>query len=327
MSILNVKPGKYSFVSSLSDDKNIPVPEASITRSLTVRKFEDAIPHIQFTMVNTGANILLQLTLVRFLNCAIAFAGSASSPLRFAANALTDTADVSINYLLTDSPLDHNQFQVCIRIFNEISQQLALKLSCIPSSQRAVTLRNMRKGNYTIFLQLKPLDTTTSSEITQSAMDLSSLVMFSSEIQQALLVASVEEVLPSLTLQDSLREYAASASTSTADVTISYQIQGIPSAITQVQTCLQIFESEADKMLLQLTCVPREHTEFTLSRMKVGLYKALLTLRNELVPSQLYPSTVQTVLIDIRLPVEFVPSYDWQPLRPWHTIPAAIETR
>jgi hypothetical protein len=38
-------------------------------------------------------------------------------------------------------------------------------------------------------------------------------------------------------------------------------------------------------------------------------------------------STEVTMKVEVRTPEEFVPSYDWQPLHPWHTIPSGLETR
>ena len=43
--------------------------------------------------------------------------------------------------------------------------------------------------------------------------------------------------------------------------------------------------------------------------------------------SNSYESTQRQVEIDIRVLVEFRPSYVWQRLHAWHTIPSGIETR
>eukprot|EP00597_Dinobryon_sp_UTEXLB2267_P005564 CAMPEP_0170078678 /NCGR_PEP_ID=MMETSP0019_2-20121128/15237_1 /TAXON_ID=98059 /ORGANISM="Dinobryon sp., Strain UTEXLB2267" /LENGTH=331 /DNA_ID=CAMNT_0010291731 /DNA_START=1499 /DNA_END=2494 /DNA_ORIENTATION=+ len=224
---------------------------------------------------------------------------------------------------MNESPLNYDDFLVCIRIMIATTDQVALKLSCLQSSQRAITLRNMRRGEYTVYLQLQPKFNTDSS----TDMELKSLIMSKSEVSLPLQVSYISELLPTLNLPSSLKEYATNAETSTADVTLSYRILGLPSAVSQVQTCLQVIDGNTNALLLKSTCVPREHTEFTLSRMKAGKYKALLTLRNELDPSKSYENTTKAVEIDIRPPVEFTPSYNWQPLHAWHTIPSGIETR
>ena len=200
-----------------------------------------------------------------------------------AANSLTNSADATFEYSFSDSPLPLESFIVCIRIWNNATEQLALKLSCIPSSQRTITLRNMKRGDYTIFMQLK----LSAPSESPSEADLDTLVMTKSEISIPLSVADISNLLPQLQLPDSLKEYAANTITGTADVTFSYSLLGVPSAVSQVQACLQIADlNNGNKIILKSTCVPREHTQFTLSRMKVGHYKALLTLRNELNPSK-----------------------------------------
>jgi len=236
---------------------------------------------------------------------------------------LTDSADVTFEYTLNESPLNYEDFRVCIRIIITATEQEALKLSCLQSSQRAITLRNMRRGEYTVYLQLQSTFGTDSS----ADLELQSLIMSKSEVSLPLQVSYISDLLPTLSIPSSIKEYATDGGTSTADVTLSYRILGLPSAVSQVQTCLQIIDANTNKLLLKSTCVPREHTEFTLSRMAAGKYTALLTLRNELDPTKNYEKTTKAVEIDIRSPVEFSPSYNWQPLHAWHTIPSGIETR
>ena len=156
------------------------------------------------------------------------------------------------------------------------TEQVALKLSCIPSTQRTITLKNMKRGEYNIYLQLKMASAESPADIALNA-----LIMAKSEKAVVLSIGDVASLLPTLVMQDTLQEYAANP-TSTADVTFTYRLKGLPSAVAQVQACLQILDLFTNTVILKSTCVPREHTEFTLSRMKVGRYKALLTLRNDL---------------------------------------------
>lgn len=110
---------------------------------------------------------------------------------------------------------------------------------------------------------------------------LNTVIMVKSEKTIFLSIGDVVSLLPTLIMQDTLQEYAANPA-STADVTFTYKLQGLLSAVAQVQACLTIFDLSTNTLILKPTCVPREHTEFTLSRMKVGRYKAILTLRNDL---------------------------------------------
>eukprot|EP01036_Dinobryon_divergens_P025422 gene25423-33968_t len=293
------------------NDKKVPIADTKVDRSFTVKKYEDAIPSIRYIVPTSE------------------FSSSEQPRYVYAANALTNAADVTFEYSFQEdgSPLSLDAFLVCIRIVNIDTQQLALKLSCIPSTQRTITLKNMKRGDYNIFLQLKMVSVDSSSPSSSSSSDsaLNTIVMEKSERTIFLSIGDVIFLLPTLIMQDTLQEYAANAA-STADVTFTYQLQGLPSAVAQVQACLQIFDLSTNTLILKPTCVPREHTEFTLSRMKVGRYKAILTLRNDLDFTS-YESTQREVEIDIRVPVEFKPSYDWQRLHAWHTIPSGIETR
>jgi hypothetical protein len=134
----------------------------------------------------------------------------------------------------------------------------------------------MKRGEYNIYLQLKMASAESPADIALNA-----LIMAKSEKAVVLSIGDVASLLPTLVMHDTLQEYAANP-TSTADVTFTYRLQGLPSAVAQVQACLQILDLFTNTVILKSTCVPREHTEFTLSRMKVGRYKALLTLRNDL---------------------------------------------
>ena len=111
--------------------------------------------------------------------------------------------------------------------------------------------------------------------------------------------------------------------------------------------------SKAMLELLPPTCLPTEHRTVTLRGVPAGSYTAQFYLQPLGVPAvanapnttlshfehkqqqhqhnqqqQLwFPSSLREVQLEVRLPVEFVPSYDWQLLHIWHTIPSGIETR
>eukprot|EP01034_Spumella_vulgaris_P025286 gene25287-31724_t len=61
--------------------------------------------------------------------------------------------------------------------------------------------------------------------------------------------------------------------------------------------------------------------------MTAGRYLATFVLRNEKSADVFYAASSVQIPVEVRPSEEFIPTYDWQTLHAWHTIPSGIVTR
>lgn len=74
-------------------------------------------------------------------------------------------------------------------------------------------------------------------------------------------------------------------------------------------------------------CSPSNDRKVHIEDVPIGEYVAQLILQSSHNLSINSSSVDMNIEVRLQKSVEFVPSYDWQPLKPWHTIPAGIITR
>jgi hypothetical protein len=91
-----------------------------------------------------------------------------------------------------------------------------------------------------------------------------------------------------------------------------------------MQPCLALHS--ATNAVLGETCISTSERTFALGNLPIGIYTAYLFLRSTN-PIDRRESARATVSVEVHAAEEFVPSYEWRPLREWHTIPSGIETR
>ena len=86
-----------------------------------------------------------------------------------------------------------------------------------------------------------------------------------------------------------------------------------------VQHCVQASASVSDVNVLAM--------HFSLFQIPVGEHHYTFHLRNRLPPHTEYSAESVQGVIEVRAQEEFQPSYEWAPLRAWHTIPHGLQTR
>jgi hypothetical protein len=244
-----------------------------------------------------------------------------------------------------------NAYTTCLRLDDITTQQVIISWTCLQSSDRQVSLKKLQEGHhYLLHFALR--------DVTQSN------VLTMTEIIREIHIIALEQ-LPPPQIQIPLPKDTSSSHSEyhVAEVGIAQeqlhlpglsipipiQVQGHPRIIQDemVSICIELIEEQhasdtvfdtinnttertkANKIILPFSCLAPGRTSLSLTLPYTpGRYLAFLTLSiNQLTAA--FPSlwSNQTVLLDLRMMEEFVPSYEWQPLKPWHTIPSGLETR
>lgn len=293
----DLEPGRYMLTSYLKqmDDASSVILETKVVNHFNIEPFEQLLPKLSFVSSEAVLDFLI-------------------------VDEKSNTADISFEYALSESMVSAKDYQVCVFIAEADSLKEVLPLTCLDSSQRLLSLRNINKGSYKVELTLKDLRTGTLEE--------------SSRISKPLQIKPLVELLPVIHVIDTPSEYMLDSDTHTAEVSFKYELAGNAAAMSQIRVCLRIdkFDLTKDQLeqrvtLLDTTCVPRQHNIFTLSRMTEGRYSATLSLQNEQSPSVYYATRDVLVNFEIRPAEEFLPSYEWRTIHEWNTIPAGIITR
>lgn len=247
--------------------------------------------------------------------------------INLVADAQKGIAELSLGYSYSQSLLDHAFFTLCAYIYdlNTQNKRMKLPLTCLNAKDRQLVLNNLASGeSLEVHLLLRDIRYNDREEG----------LITGSEIVRIVNVMELSKALPILTIQDPHQEYLQDPLTHMATVQISFQFQGASSAIKQIVTCITIerthghAETTSKSVVVPYSCLPSTNNIISLQNMKRGEYKASMILARADKPSEVkYLESVQEFTISIRPPVEFIPSYDWQPLHVWHTIPSGIETR
>lgn len=147
-------------------------------------------------------------------------------------------------------------------------------------------------------------------------------------------IISLQDSFPSITLSSPYLDFGISDRNDLTDVEVRFGIK-LPGADSQeiksaLNICISVFKiekSEESDIHQLLQCV-EAGSVLTISNVPVGLYKYELHLTTSTdTGSFRFESSLVSGSIDIRLFSEFQPSYEWQLIRAWETIPSGLETR
>ncbi len=308
LTINNLSEGQYqlhAWLKSLKRGLDM-LQSTKITNAFQIYSYESAVPRINLHPKDIQVRSDGQFHLV--------------------ADVKKRTADLTLGYSYSASPLDPSLFTLCAYIvdLNSQSQKLKLPLTCLSAKDRQLMLNNLGVGDLELHLILRDV---------RNNNQLDSLIK-ASELIRIVHVKDLDQSLPNLQVLNPLQEYVEDPSTHTATVEINFQFQGDQYAIQQVVICVVIelithnHTAELKSVVVPFSCLPPNNNVLTLQNMKVGEYSAMLMLaRADRSTDVRYFETKQDLSISIRPPQEFVPTYDWQALHSWHTIPSGIETR
>eukprot|EP00981_Chlorochromonas_danica_P003628 scaffold671_cov186-Ochromonas_danica.AAC.1 len=246
-----------------------------------------------------------------------------------AADLIKQTADVTVEYALDSIAIDAGGFTVCVEVMNSLLGTTVLSWTCLGAKDRSFLLQNLAIGQYEVNMILDDQRPKSLEEEKQSK-----LALLQRMERVRITIKSLTETWPTIQPDHSLVEYGVNPPISnTTTVKIGYHLEAIPGVIQQCQVCINLFQNENSETgiddsskLIAKGCIASDQVSFTLTNLPEGVYHAKLFIR--IVQSrEVYAPDVKTVTLVIRHMEEFAPTYDWQPLHAWHTIPSGAETR
>jgi hypothetical protein len=250
----------------------------------------------------------------------------------------------------TTSAVQAAQYSTCLWVHGTTTNAPKLAPTCLPAGQDTATLSGLSIGAYKLSTGLR------------AAGD--DVVIPQSIRTWPFTVLQLADAYPVLSLAQSdihrdesggyRLEFGADGPAETATLSVSVTVQGLPGAVRQVMPCLSLYRPKSDNSrpytddnphsrggLVTRTCLAPDSSSFLVSSVGAGTYEAVLSLNHRPVLIDDVDAITAAVdaarnaarrgevlvAIEVEKMTEFVPSYDWQPLRPWHTIPAGLETR
>ena len=253
-----------------------------------VQRFEEAVPLIRFPTLSSDA---VTVALPQ---------GSHEAP------------SMSLRYELIEAGIPLNRFRVCVATQDAREAQRPV---CFPFNSNELLLSHLHQGSHLLTFEVS---------LAQQPFTVFPHTRREVEIR----VLPLQELLPEIVLEspDEL-DYMVKTVDDIAMVDLNFDLVGAPSAVQQVRVCVLVDDLSEGTSVLQLTCLPPNDRSLHLYNMRMGSYMVKLMLKSSNEPSSLFDSTLRAIPLEIRLPEEFVPSYDWQELKAWHTVPTGLEIR
>jgi hypothetical protein len=278
--------------------------------------------------------------------------------IHVAANAGSGLAAVDIPFSILPSSqqssfLDIGAFTVCATVEDRATQQVLVSWTCLKNADRALSLNQLQPGHaYEVHLRLR--DTSNADRSPKS-------LLASTEVVRTVVIRELLPLAPSIALlPQTPRDYGVDTVEGTVSLQFHYALQypspDVFNVENQLFVCLHLRHStvpfaataaddtvsHADvtttttTVIIPYSCVPAKNDYISVPQMKRGYYQAELSVSidqrqrvaesTSLLSTDASPRSV-VFNVDVRPMEEFTPTYEWQPLHAWHTIPSGIETR
>lgn len=191
---------------------------------------------------------------------------------------------------------------------HEIGTGAVLVSTCIPCSQNDHVLNNVGIGDYDIILNIdRDVDP--------------------HHVLHRFHVVDVESGLPSIVVPREV-ELLASAPLFTGDISLQYQLSNAAMNVAkQIEVCIEMENSETGSLVLSQSCVRSDHNIIGLNGIAEGDYVLTFFLRMAHAPFEIYDSTKTATIVRIHRSAAFEPTYSWQRVHAWETIPTGLEVR
>ncbi|RYY81712.1 hypothetical protein EON63_14840 [archaeon] len=237
-----------------------------------------------------------------------------------------DSGDVSIDFDIVPKGgiMPPSLPPPCVRLLKDTSGEgssaqsldTLLNWTCLSMKDRNLQLKNLPLGSYRVQMQFGDQD---------SGVKLSKLLR----------LLSLSAAWPALTCPNPPWEYVSNEH-HVASVEVQYDVMGVQSAIALTSICLSLQQVGLEgRTLFPQQCMPvTPSRSIVLNNMPEGTYLASLSLAYVQASAQgersvlpCCPARDLAIQIQVRGPVAFKPTYAWQRLKVWHTVPAGAETR
>jgi len=97
-----------------------------------------------------------------------------------------------------------------------------------------------------------------------------------------------------------------------------------------LEICITLAKDDNRIAIIPLHCLPADQNSFSLVGLSVGTYQLSFKMRDKTTLQVFDDDSAHKgndVHLEVQFPLEFIPSYEWQPLHEWHTIPSGIDTK
>jgi hypothetical protein len=138
--------------------------------------------------------------------------------------------DVTVEFSLGESLLNIEGYDICAHLTNVDTGLEVLKLTCVPNTQRSLTFQTMNIGSYTLALSIGKI---------QPGNDHREMYE-SSKKDLNIIIKNLNDALPVVVFEEKMKEVALIPPEESVDVLIHLELKGLPSALSLVQTCVQV---------------------------------------------------------------------------------------
>jgi hypothetical protein len=226
-------------------------------------------------------------------------------------------ANANLPFTVQSAVFDLSDFRACAVMYS-LDGQLLLNKYCMeledPTS--SLTFYNLMLGAYSAHLNLCVKLGEACETITDTAV--SSLIKLS----------AFETVLPVIQLANNGEFEVGADAGGTGDASIVFSLVGPSGATQHAHVCAVLLASPDSEYLPRHFHVTSSESSLSIPRVAVGDYTVRLTV---CVPEnnqyQEYSESSVTARLICKHTEEFRPSYEWQPLHAWNTVPVGSETR
>jgi hypothetical protein len=190
----------------------------------------------------------------------------------------------------------------------------------VPTDQNHLTLYNIPAGSYEVSLEFQ----FASAPFTHFP---------TSRKVSSLIVSQLKDLLPSLIAEPVIEhgispEVGAIPEINFAVTVKAHPMYPSPEILSQTDTCFTLLPAPNSTLQKMAHCTTTSPTlQFSLRQIPRGIHSYSLVLRSRQNPEVSFEQSAVSGLIVVEDMREFVPSYDWTDLKPWHTIPSGLETR
>lgn len=293
------------------------VAQSEQTRKFAVKEYEKIIP----------------LLYVNVDQCEEA-GGAAKAA--FPVDPKTKTAVAELSFRLQARQLSFELFRVCLALVAP-EGAVIVKEMCLQHGELSARVSNLPIGTYHLQAGLRGTEDggtiPSSRSITiVEVYDLRGAVTSLHISEHAGLVETPESGLQ--------MEYVLDSHSLVASAPFTVHMETSPcSAERFISVCLELRTSlDVENIILPRTCLASSARTFIPQALPSGSFIAFLSLHDGRLPPvdadgvlsarhQIDPSHALRVLIETRAQQELVPTYDWQRLHAWHTIPAGMDVR
>lgn len=247
-------------------------------------------------------------------------------------DSVNKNVEVPIRFKVNDIGFDMSHLDICIKIIDSKNFE-TMKYSCLSVSQAGsiMTLTLPKSDYYTAFLVLKNRMDTSNNAVIMGSLNTLTLTM-----------KPLISMLPIITtMQHPVLEGGLDQHNPDSKVTLCLDFirNGNEIAQSLIELCADFYTAGSPNIAsVKAYCLPNNQNQICLTNLGqevgIGDHRLVVYYRSKTSPQSpsqqekmIYKDSIISVPVQLRYFYEFTPTYEWQRLHEWHTIPNSIETR